>query len=166
MKKILFLDLEDTIIEPVLTGWHNFIPKNMDEIKRFIQEEKFEEISIFSFAIWDQTQKKQFEKSCQKWLEKELNIPFTMVPTIDDEILQSCCKQKKIHPQTIDFKDIVDFWSKDLSFILCIKDWFQNEKDVDILLLDDAVEDMDIHIKQNNMMIRLKNVDRLIENLK
>lgn len=162
MKKILFLDLEDTIIEPVLNGWYNFIPKNIVEVKQFIEENHFHEISIFSFAIWDQNQKKSFENSCKKWLEKELNIQFSMVPTMDDEILHSCCKQKKIHPKSIDFKDIIDFWSKDLSFLLCIQDWFEKEKDIEIWFLDDAIEDIDFHLKKNNIHLKFRNIDHLI----
>ena len=158
----LFLDLEDTIITPVTNGWFNVDLINFDKINNFIKSNDVESINIFSFAIHNERELNLFNKHTRNWLEDCLKTKFKIVPTVDEDILVACCKQKNIAPSTIDFSDMSDFWSKDLAFILCIKEWFKEQKNQNFVLLDDAVENCSFTWNKNNHSLNylvLKNED-------
>ena len=159
---ILFLDLEDTIIEPVLNGWANSSMINVPKIKDFIEKNMISDLRIFSFAIWDENQKKQFEFWVKPALERVLGLKFNQIPTIDDHILPACCKQKRLVVELTQFSDMVEFWGKDLSFMLCMKEWFKdNQEEREIFFLDDAVEDMTFELKDNKIKCHILNIDKI-----
>jgi hypothetical protein len=159
---ILFLDLEDTVIEPVPNGWANTHMINTDKIEKFIVDKNITDLRIFSFAVWDQKQKSQFEFWVQKAIERRFGMSFSQVPTIDDDILPACCKQKGLVVELTEFSDMVEFWGKDLSFILCMKEWFKNNKEKhEVFLLDDSVNDMSFDLKQENIVGHIINIDLL-----
>lgn len=158
---ILFLDLEDTLITPVLDGWHNTELINVDKIRSFISKNQCEAVHLFSFAIWNQREKELFQKHCQPMIESALGMKLGRIPTVDDDIIPACCEQKRIHPSKVDFSDMSAFWSKDLAFVLCIKQWFRINRSVHAILLDDAVEDTKIQFARNNLCIDMFNIDQL-----
>ena len=54
-----------------------------------------------------------------------------------------------------------DFWSKDLAFILCIKEWFKEQKNQNFVLLDDAVENCSFTWNKNNHSIKILNINEM-----
>lgn len=161
MNKILFLDLEDTIITPVTTGWHNIDLINLEKIKSFILENKITTLNIFSFAIWNESEKEKFSDKCLPWIESELGHKVSFIPTVDSHIINACCLQKGLNRSTVDFSDLGAFWSKDIAFMLCIKEWFKDKTDNHCFLLDDVVENVDMFFSKNNLKISILNVDKL-----
>lgn len=159
---ILFLDLEDTIIEPVKDDWANTCLINVSKIKEFMEKNIISDLRIFSFAIWDEKQKKQFEFWVKPAIERVLEQKLNQVPTIDDHIMPACCKQKGLSVQLTGFSDMVEFWGKDISFMLCMKEWFKNNKDkIEIFFLDDDVDNMTFEIKDNNIKCHILNINKI-----
>lgn len=78
MNKMLFLDLEETII----ISWYNHTLCNVDFIKDIIKAEGVEEIHIFSFAIANQFDQDVFSTQLKPFLESVLNVKIRSWPSI------------------------------------------------------------------------------------
>lgn len=143
MKRHLFLDLEDTIITPVLNGWHNTELINVQKIRQIMGEFKPDTINIFSFAIWNGAELKQFNQGTRPMVERAIGGPLNIVPTVDDNIIPACCSILKISAKSVDFTEASAFWGKHESFRLFIRSLFRNTaahgEQIEVLLLDDAV---------------------------
>jgi hypothetical protein len=140
--KHLFLDLEDTVITPATNGWHNTNMINVEEIKKFIALFKPNFIHIFSFAIWDETQKTLFNLRCRPMIESTLDIKLNDILTVDDDIIPACCSVMGLNPGTVTFDDASSFWSKHESFRLWCRLKFKYTHLIvktEVLFLDDVV---------------------------
>lgn len=139
----LFLDLEDTVITPVVEGWLKTEVINVPKVREFIEEFKPHDVNIFSFAIWNARELAQFNSGPRKCLEDALGVHFNMVPTVDDHILPACCKVMKLAVSTVDFQEMSNFWGKHESFRLNMRHLFSRARAfgnfIDVVLLDDAV---------------------------
>ena len=157
-KNVLWLDLEDTVIEPVLKGWGNvsIIPSKIEKIKKFMKEFKPDEVNIFSFAIHNDFEKRGFEHFVKPWLEEKLECKFTLIPTVDDEIKSACCAQLMLARNAVTFSDMVEFWGKQIAFKLFIRHHFHNQE---VTLCDDAVHDEITFLPGNNTRIEIFNID-------
>jgi hypothetical protein len=125
----LFLDLEDTVITPVLGSWAFCDPINTSKIRGFIE-------------AWAPTTLNVFEKHVRPFLERDLGMPISLAPT-EDEIISACCRQMKLHRERVDFSDMSAFWSKHQAFRLYVKDLAGSgvEGGPTVALVDDAVDD-------------------------
>lgn len=159
---ILFLDLEDTIITPATLGWHLCELINVDKIKRFISNNNIEVVSIFSFAVHDKREKMLFEKHNRAMIEQALGHSLFRIPTVDDDIVPACARQKSLAPSLISFQEMVEFWGKDLAFQLFLKEDFQrNRTPINIFFLDDAIEDFHFEIPKLALTVKTFNIDDL-----
>lgn len=138
MIKHLFLDLEDTIITPVLNGWANIELMNVQEIRKIMGEVKPDQVSIFSFAIWNKVEAAQFDAHVKNQIERVLGVQLQLVPVVDDDIIPACCREMKLHPSTVSFRDLCDFWGKQGAFKMYVRSMFK-AGGVDVTLVDDAV---------------------------
>lgn len=161
----LHLDLEDTVIEPVVNGWPNTIaiPEKLKQIRRFIEIFKPHHVHIFSFAVWNEREHMMFCTYTKEYLERVLKVKFITVPTVDDDIIPYAARAIRMSPEVVSFQDASDFWGKGESFRLYLKhlwkDLPEQGRHVEAVLIDDAVENEnfewpDLHIKG-----RLLNVD-------
>lgn len=143
MKRLLFIDLEDTVIKPVLTGWYNTELINIDKVKSFIAKVQPSQVHIFSFAIHDVIQREHFNNALRPFLEETLGVKFTLVPTVDDDILPTCIKVMNLGNNSVDFDDLVCFWGKQGAFKLNMQHLAQTvlsgEANIEVILLDDCV---------------------------
>ena len=157
MKKVLWLDLEDTVIEPVLQGWGNvsLIPRNILKIKSFMEDWQPDELSIFSFAIHNEFEKKSFSHWVKPWLEDQFGMKIISIPTVDGEIKSACCNDLKLAKELVTFHDMIEFWGKQISFRLLIKQM----NNVDVVLFDDAVVDEVFSFPNVNTAGRIFNID-------
>jgi hypothetical protein len=169
-RKHLFLDLEDTVIAPVLNGWWNTELMNVEKIKRVIEEFQPDVVNIFSFAIHNDRERDEFVQSGTKaMVEKALGCTISAVPTVENEIIDKCCNAKWLSHKTVDFMDIRDFWGKHDAFRLSCQELFKNNwlmwmQETEVMLLDDDVmnenfEWPDLHVKG-----RIINIDTIREN--
>lgn len=141
--KHLFLDLEDTVILPVVNGWQNTELINIDLVREVIRAFKPDSVSLFSFAIHNKQELEGFEKFIRKPLQDAIGRSIARTPTMDDDIIPLCAKAMRLHPSKVAFMDAVDFWSKHQAFRLYISQifglhWKEWQRKTEVLLLDDA----------------------------
>ena len=104
-----FIDLENTVIE----DWDSFIPmpENIKMLKEIFKITEEEEIGIFSFAIFNDHDKKTFEKQVKPLLEAELNVKSTSVVT-KEELIKILSKEFHL---TVTEDDFLTFLNKEIS---------------------------------------------------
>jgi len=140
MTRHLFIDLEDTIITPVMDGWFNTHLVNVQKIKDIIAQFKPDHVHVFSFAIWNEAELTRFNLGTRPMIEAALKIKFGAVPTVDGDIIPACCKVMGMSTDVVDFQEMSNFWGKHEAFRLNMRNQFKNNKnDVQVMLLDDAV---------------------------
>lgn len=143
IRRHLFLDLEDTVITPVLEGWFNVQLINVDKIRRIIAEWQPDFVHIFSFAIWNRRELELFNMDVRPRLESALGVKISSAPTVDDEILPACCRVMGISQDRVDFSEMSAFWSKHEAFRLNMRHVFkttaQHDIFTEVMFLDDMV---------------------------
>lgn len=154
----LWLDLEDTIITPVLNGWLNTQLINTEKIRQIQQEFRPDSIHIFSFAIWDQFQLRAFDHGTRPMLEDFLGVKLGVVPTVDDDIIPACCKVMNLAPSTVDFQEMSNFWVKQESFRLFLR---AKPRKVEVLFLDDVVTDETFAFPSLGISGKILNIDMI-----
>jgi len=158
IRRHAFLDLEDTIIAPVLDGWWKTELMNVEKVKKILDEFKPDVVNIFSFAIHNDYERRQFIESRTKlMIEQAIGFPISAVPTVENEIIDKCCNAKWLSHKTVDFMDIRDFWGKHDAFRLCCQELFKTswsmwQQETEVIFLDDDVinekfEWPDLHVK-------------------
>lgn len=163
--KRLFLDLEDTIITPVMSGWENTGIINISEVKRIINIFRPDVVDIFSFAIHNDKEKSQFNTYCRPMIEEALEVKLNVVPTVDRDIIKACAEQKRMIASKIDFSDLSAFWSKDLAFELWCRHKFNNNHyPTQCLFLDDAVKSTYFKSLSGTYEAYVINIDELVAN--
>lgn len=159
--KHLFLDLEDTVITPVLDGWFNTHVINVQKVKNFIKSFSPDQVHIFSFAVWNEFERNAFNMGTRPMLEKTLGVQFSSVPTVDGEILPTACKVMGISRDAVEFSDMSEFWGKHESFRLNMRHLFRSNKNpVEVVLLDDAVFNEEFFWPDLNVRGRIINIDQ------
>lgn len=167
--KHLFLDLEDTVITPILNGWWNTELINVSKIRSILAEFKPDSVHLFSFAIWNQTQLEQFRSSGTKsMIEEALGARFDSTWTVDENIIPMCCSITGLSPTTVDFQEMSNFWGKHEAFRLSMRWLFRNswktwQQKNEVLLLDDAVMNEDFHWPDLHVRGTIANIDNLPE---
>jgi hypothetical protein len=138
MQNHLFLDLEDTVITPVLDGWSNaeILLDNIALYRDLIL--KADQVNIYSFAIHDQFQLELFRKELQPELELALGRKLGIIPTVDNHIIPAVSRQLKLSHH-LTFSELLDIGSKQFAFPHYVKEVFKGLP-VNVVLLDDAVE--------------------------
>lgn len=162
----LFLDLEDTVITPVLQGWNGSDLINMEKVKKVIADFKPDNVSIFSFAVHNEGDRVGFNSGMRRHLELALGIQFSLVPTMDDDIVPTCCKVLKLHPERVTFQEVCDFLGKQEAFRLYLrhtygKTWKTWGQEIDIVFLDDAVFNEYFRWPDLHIDCRITNIDTI-----
>ena len=136
MKKVLLLDLEETII-PEFGNF--YVPDHWGRcVRNFIKEQRFSEVRIFSWAIYNQKDKLTFEKFALP-IGLEVGSPFEYIYTIEEiiDLIRKHCNIK-----LNDINDFFDFYTKERAlFDLIINGWSPNTH---FVLLDDAVKELEL----------------------
>lgn len=143
MRRKIFLDLEETLIDDWST--RNFLAENAKHI--FRQLHPSDELNIFSFAIWNEKDLKDFNLSLREPLEKFFMREFAQVPTFF-QIFETV---KKFRSLDIGFADFSSIFPKHLAFIEFIR---ATESEGEFWLFDDMVEDWDIFTANKKIIIR------------
>jgi hypothetical protein len=165
-RRTLWLDLEDTVLTPVLDGWFNTEVINRTKVQDIIKDFKPDAVSIFSFAIWNQTELEKFNQGTRPTLEQVLGVQFSTIPRVDEDIIPICCEVMGIHKGTVDFQEASNFWSKHQAFRLCLrhltknlwKDW---QIETEVIFLDDAVFNETFEWPDTHVKGRILNIDTL-----
>lgn len=156
MKKILYLDLEDTIIDDWMLQYScNAV--NTDKVRRWIKEIGVTEARLFSFAISNQDDVNFFDRVLKSWLEVILEIKIDTADCFTTEILERTMR-----------KSGVVFENEHECMLMMGKDWgFQRFMEItretegfEAWFLDDVIETKTI--KYDTMTLHFKNVGELI----
>jgi hypothetical protein len=162
VERVLWLDLEDTVITPIVDGWNKFEIINLEKIQRVIQEFEPVRVNVFSFAIWNTHQRSLFDSHCRPHVEKALGVKFDLVPTVDDHIIPAACQVLLLSQSRVDFADASAFWSKQESFRLLLRSQSQHSQSHHVLL-DDAVESETFSFPRLKVSGHILNIDSLPE---
>lgn len=160
----LFLDLEDTVITPVVNGWHNCEFINRARIGEFIEEFRPDRVSLFSFALHNQRELELFVRGLRPDLEQWLGHSLSLTPTVDDDIIPACCREMGLSPATVDFTEALAFWNKQQGFKLWLRDtvkrrWQDSNTETQVLLLDDVVYNEDFRWPDIYVQGSIRNID-------
>jgi hypothetical protein len=79
----VFLDLEETIIH----SWSDARLMNAQRIRDFLHQNSVNQVSIFSFAVWDDNDQMKFASEIQPMLETALDVRVVLCPTVQDMML-------------------------------------------------------------------------------
>lgn len=167
LRRELWLDLEDTVITPVVNGWFNTQLINVQKIKDVIASFAPHRINVFSFAIWNQQERQRFDMGTREMIEKAFGFKFNLVLNVDDDIIPICCRQMGIEPSTVDFQEMSNFWSKQGAFRLCMRHHAINHRrhnpnlPLHVLLLDDAVYNETLRWPDLQTTVEQRNIDQL-----
>lgn len=143
--KHLFLDLEDTVISPVVsshsTSWADTELINCDKVKNFIAQYQPDYLHVFSFAVWNPEDLASFNWSVRPRLEKALGMEFSTVPLMDTDILEACCNRKWLKSEEVSRKQVIAFWGKQDAFRLYTQQKYGSPEGPmqEVVLIDDKV---------------------------
>lgn len=159
----LHLDLEDTIITPVVNGWANTELINLDLIRRVMAQFKPDTLHLFSFAVWNEHELERFNRFVRPMIEHELQLPISSTPTVDDQILPACVREANLHRDTVDFSDMSAFWGKQGAFRLYMrqrhKSTHKHGRSIKAVLLDDAVHNEIFELLDAGVQAAALNID-------
>lgn len=158
METIVFLDLEETVIDT----WHegNFLEVGLSRTRKFLNRLKKDgfdvKIGLMSWAVWNEEDKLKFNKVFREVLEAELDHKFDdkMVWSMDDwagQIFKACGKK-------ISRQDIFDLFGKEeILFRLCRDHHWANTR---LFLVDDRVSHgMSVVCHENNCHVFFLNIN-------
>ncbi len=152
MSTKVFLDLEQTVID----SWDNPLLMNVEKIRDTLDLLSVTEVGIFSFAIWNDEDKVDFEKRGIKLaIENALNVKITQIltiPQIAKEIFWKTGMQ-------LELTEFITLWGKQRAFI----DWAmvthqKTDKDTTIVLIDDVVQNLTITDHDRGIIIELMKI--------
>lgn len=164
--KHLWLDLEDTVIEPVLNGWFNtqLIPTGIAKVKKIINEFQPDRVHVFSFAVWNEQELTRFNMGTRPRLEAALGVTFSSVPTVDDDMIPAACKFMGLSPDRVDFEEMSNFWGKQQTFRLNLLHIYRHRArdaeatPIEAMLVDDVVYNETFEIPQLNLKGHVLNI--------
>jgi hypothetical protein len=159
----LHLDLEDTIITPVVDGWHNTGLINVEKIKHIKELFRPDSLHLFSFALWNERELTLFTKFVQPMIEAELGMVIASKPTVDDQILPACCREMGLAVDLVDFSEMSAFWSKQGAFRLYMRQRHRvthmHGTKITAVLLDDAVKTESFGLMDLEVNAAVLNID-------
>lgn len=157
MRKILFLDLDDTVIDEF---WREDQAQlqNIAAVRAFIEAERPDAVQLFSFALGDDTSVQCFKAAFEARLALALGITFDLENVFTTEKLFRLCRR---HGTVYDSElECMLFHGKELGFqrFIEMSPEFSN---TEVVLVDDSVELKEIRFPRRNLTIRMVNVNDL-----
>lgn len=143
MKKIVFLDLEETVIR----SWGDPTLVNKDWIQYLLHQEQVQEVHIFSFAIFNQADKDRFSQQIKPFLENALEVRIRSWVSIAEinKIIRSFTSV------VLEDWELTDVWGKMRAF----QDYCRAQyKDTECVLIDDVVPNSTFLLSDDKLTIR------------
>lgn len=145
-ERIIFLDLEDTII----SNWYDgrLLGNNIKRIRDTIRERfpNFKVLNIWSFAIYDQTDIDDFDIRLRNDVEVAMRHKFDFIISVD-RMMELVKEYENIH-----YDSRHEFMQMNNKFYSFIK-YCQLYTDLHLILFDDAVPNMIMQIPDKNLTI-------------
>lgn len=150
----VWLDLEETIID----NWDSGLLINPGKIKKWLKSTyNVDEISIWSFAIWDDADKEEFVSSGMKEaIEKALECRIIDFPSVED-------MQRKVEEyESIKYESRGEFMQINQERWSFMKYCLGYEPNTRCVLLDDAVPSWELVDWKTKTVVHLVNVIDLL----
>lgn len=157
VKKVLFLDLEDTVIHRFDEGLVR-TAVNHSQVRAFLEREQPDEIRLFSFAIGDDADVRRFKNWWQHWLESGLRIKVNTDDVFTTRKLFELCRRHGTIFE--DEGECMLFHGKQYGFQHFVE-MTPEFDDMELVLLDDSVETCELTFPRRNLRVRMVNVDEL-----
>ena len=137
MVRHLFLDLEDTVITPVIEEWATAELINVQKILNFIHDYNPDTLNIFSFALHNDFELNGFRNSgTQMMIERVFNTNLIRMPTVE-YMIDIFTKHMRLGQGSVDFIDFTHMVGKQNAFRIYVKEIGRNHDE--FILLDDVV---------------------------
>lgn len=143
MEKVLFLDLEETVIR----SWDNPLFCNTDFILDVLKKENVKQVHIYSFAIYNDHDKEIFEKTMKAGLEQHLGVEILSWMSIK-ELMKKVFFYNGV---VFDQNEFITVWGKVRSFHDFCSGEFSN---MECILVDDVVPNSRFELPDKNLVIR------------
>lgn len=157
MKKIVFLDLEDTVIDEFWRAGSASL-MNIERVRAFLAAERPDAVRLFSFAMADERTVEQFSREFEARLESALGVTFDLEDTFTtDKLFRLCRRNGTIFE---DENECMLFHGKEIGFQRFIE-MSEQFDDTEVVLVDDSVDLKEIRLPRRNLTIRMLNVNDL-----
>lgn len=155
--KVVFLDLEETVID-VFGRRQESTLVNLAQVRGFLDREAPAQVRLFSFALADASSVERYRQDYQVWLDHAFGVSVALDDCFTTMKLFDLCRRHG----TVFESDLecMLFHSKALGFQRYIE-MSPEFRDMEVVLLDDAVEPMQIFYPRRNLTVRLVNVTDL-----
>lgn len=158
MKKIIFLDLEDTVIESFTSSDLIRRDVNHPQVRAFLEREQADSIRLFSFAISNDSDVWLYKNWWHRWLCTGLQIDparFDLSDVFTTEKL--FLMNRRVGHVFEDEQECMLFHGKQYGFQRYIE--LSSEFDGhEVVLLDDSVDTISIQYPKRNLCLRTVNV--------
>lgn len=157
MQKIVFLDLEDTVIDEFQkASGANLM--NIGRVREFLRVERPDSMQLFSFALAGERSVEEFGQFFAARLAHALGMAFDLRDPFTTERLFRLCRKNGTFFE--DDSECMLFHGKALGFQRFIEmtPEFDN---LELVLVDDSVELKEIRYPRRNLTIRMVNINDL-----
>ena len=151
---ILYLDLEATII----ASWQDPHLINVASIRHFLKERRITEVSIFSYAIYNDADKRIFAEQIKPDIERALGVTVMGWPSVQDMIREEKKYTGIVFDQAYEVTEYIQLRGKKDGFINYVQGTCEFEV---AILIDDVVPDLTLSHRFKGWSIELWNVDSL-----
>ncbi len=158
MKKVLFIDLEDTVIDELGAASLARL-MNIESVRAFIAQEGPGAVRLFSFALWDGDRVALFRKFFEARLNQALGLTLDTADVFATGKLFELCKR---HGTVFESdNECMLFHGKDYGFQHFIE-MSPEFDDSEVVLLDDSVTSKLISYPARRLTLRMVNVADLV----
>ena len=155
---IVFLDLEQTLIDNWENGW--LLPEKIKVIRGLCAP--FDaKVGLMSWAVWDENDKAKFNSELRPELEKALGMKFSdeFVWSMDDWAKQLF----EFRGKKISREDLFDIFGKE-EVLFMLSRCHPAFKGHTVILFDDVVENkLSCHSKMNDCEVLIYNIDEIVK---
>jgi hypothetical protein len=157
MKRLVFLDLEDTVIDEFGKA-EDAALMNIERVSAFLAAEQPDALHLFSFALSNAASVAQFKAAFDVRLARALGWRFDLAAPFTTEVLFQLCRRHGTFFE--DESECMLFHSKELGFqrFIEMSPQFDN---TEVVLVDDSVVLKEIRLPRRNLTIRMLNVNDL-----
>ena len=151
---LFFIDLEQTIIE----SWDNPNLINVQRISTWLKQERADELRIFSFAIWDDKDKRKFDNDIKPAIQLALDLPVVSWPSVQDMMRADFNHTGIRFEEGHAVSEFIQLRGKEQGFF----NYVCNQYDFDrAVLIDDVVPDLTRAHRIKGWSVEFWNVDSL-----
>ncbi len=152
-KVSVWIDLEETLIK---SWFDHFLTPEFPKVKKFVESLPVNRVNIFSYAIWGDEDETTFEETLQGWLEDQLEYVIEKCPSVNKMITSTRHFQGIIYVDVNDYINLVPKWLGFYYYISNLQSY-----NTTYYLIDDAVPNMTINVKESGNIFKFINVKDL-----